>query len=68
MIMTLAENGRGVCCQSRSIPTGSSGLTREPRGSAREMVALADEFRQLITQAGIPTPSIDAGYQYLSRA
>ena len=33
-----------------------------------EWVVLADEFRQLITQAGIPTPSIDAGYQYLRRA
>ncbi|MFW2388225.1 MAG: ketopantoate reductase family protein [Polyangiales bacterium] len=33
-----------------------------------EWVVLADEFRQLITQSGIPTPSIDAGYEYLRRA
>jgi hypothetical protein len=27
---------------------------------------LADEFRQLIAQAGIPTPSIDAAYRHLT--
>jgi 2-dehydropantoate 2-reductase len=31
-----------------------------------EWMLLADEFRQLIAQAGIPTPSIDAAYRYLS--
>ncbi len=31
-----------------------------------EWMLLADEFRQLIAQAGIPTPSIDAAYRNLS--
>lgn len=31
-----------------------------------EWMLLADEFRQLIAQAGIPTPSIDAAYRHLS--
>jgi 2-dehydropantoate 2-reductase len=33
-----------------------------------EWMLLADEFRQLIAQAGIPTPSIDAAYRNLSAA
>ncbi|MBT8463800.1 MAG: NAD(P)-binding domain-containing protein [Myxococcales bacterium] len=33
-----------------------------------EWVLLADEFRQLIEQAGIPTPSLDAAYRQLSPA
>lgn len=31
-----------------------------------EWVLLAEEFGQLVAQAGIPTPSIDAAYRYLS--
>ena len=31
-----------------------------------EWMLLADEFRQLIAQAGIPTPSIDAAYRHLT--
>ena len=33
-----------------------------------EWMLLADEFRQLITQAKIPTPSIDAAHRHLSPA
>jgi len=33
-----------------------------------EWVLLAEEFDQLIAQAGIPTPSIDAAYRNLSAA
>ena len=33
-----------------------------------EWMLLADEFRLLIQQAGIPTPSIDAAYRQLSPA
>ncbi|MDH3726506.1 MAG: hypothetical protein OER77_03160, partial [Myxococcales bacterium] len=31
-----------------------------------EWILLRDEFREIIAQAGIPTPSIDAAYRHLS--
>ena len=50
-----------------SAETAAIKLGHAEEGRA-EWMLLADEFRQLIAQAGLPTPSIDAAYRHLSVA
>lgn len=45
--------------------TAATKLGHAEQGRA-EWMLLRDEFRQLIVQAGIPTPAIDAAYRHLS--
>jgi len=48
-----------------SAETAATKFGHAEQGRA-EWILLRDEFRQLIAQTGIPTPSIDAAYRHLS--